>query len=198
MSTPEETFWQWFLNNEERIFNYQEDQDAVLDELSHAIQQVHSNLTFALSAQLINGMREFIVSANGIQTAFPHVEKLVDAAPLLGRWQWIKFRPRHREILNIRIDDHHMVRADDVHYLMFATDDKVGIFLFFDNYTPEQHELYAQLGFLFLDQALGEYDIETKVGPIELYSRDSDLFAKSAPLRDLPAHFDAYWASKTS
>ena len=82
------------------------------------------------------------------------------------------------------------VKAGDVRFVLFEDKEKVGILLFFSGYTDAQKELFAQLGYLFLDEALGEYSVETQVGPIDFRGQDAKYFADSRPLRELPQAFD--------
>jgi hypothetical protein len=84
------------------------------------------------------------------------------------------------------------VRADDVRYLLAQDGDKVGIVLFFDGYNEREKGTFDQMGYLFLDEALGEYAVETQVGFIEFQSRQSGDFGKSHPLTELPREFDVY------
>jgi hypothetical protein len=49
-----------------------------------------------------------------------------------------------------------------------------------------------------LDEALGEYAVETQVGFVEFQSTDSKYFAQSAALAELPQHFDEYFRSRTN
>ena len=46
------------------------------------------------------------------------------------------------------------------------------------------------MGFLFLDECLGEFDVETKVGSISFQGFESEHFEKSKPIEELPATFD--------
>jgi len=55
-----------------------------------------------------------------------------------------------------------------------------------------QKGTYGQIGYLFLDEALGEYAVETQVGFVEFHSKESKYFGQSHPLRELPGDFDAY------
>jgi hypothetical protein len=48
---------------------------------------------------------------------------------------------------------------------------------------------------LLLDEALGEYDVETKVGLIEMFPPDAQVPGPRYPLRELPAHFDRVYAN---
>jgi hypothetical protein len=43
---------------------------------------------------------------------------------------------------------------------------------------------------LFLDEALGEYDVEMKVGFIQLLSHESKEFTGSHPIKELGDAFD--------
>ena len=71
---------------------------------------------------------------------------------------------------------------------------KVGILLFLENYKSAERDLFRQAGFLILDEALGEYDMETRVGAIDFLGRDSQYYAQTRPLAELPAAFDKFFA----
>jgi hypothetical protein len=64
-----------------------------------------------------------------------------------------------------------------------------------DCYNDDEKNIYANIGYLLLDEALGEYDIEMKVGFIEFHSKDSEYFEDSQPLNELAGHFDEYFKS---
>ena len=190
--TPEAKFWQWFEKHEDMLFNFEKDQETVFDQLNRAMEKVHPDLTFEFSPVLTNGKREFVISAGGIKQAFTKVEALYAAAPELNRWEFIKFRPRRSPLHDLNYGDK-SISANDVHFKMFKDGEKVGLVLFLDGYNDQEHEIYGNIGYLFLDEALGEYDVETKVGFIEFHSRESHLFEGSRSLPDLPAAFDNYF-----
>jgi hypothetical protein len=184
----EDAFWKWFEANETRLFSFEKNQEVIFDELSAQLELVSADLTFEFGP-VANGRREFVISAGGIKAAFPYVEKLYDKAPSLPRWVWIKYRPRRLPINDLNYGGK-SVKADDVRFLLAKDDDKVGIVLFFDGYNEEEKGVVGQIGYLFLDEALGEYSVETKVGFIEFQGHDSKYFAQSHPLRELPQKFD--------
>lgn len=66
---------------------------------------------------------------------------------------------------------------------------KMDITVFVPNYTKTAYEKYAPIVFLLLDQALGEYEVETRVGAIEI-----EPIYKAIPpnysLEELPKLFD--------
>lgn len=193
--SPERDFWKWFAKNDDRLFHFERDQDAVFDDLSRAMDRVDSNLTFEFGPVMENGKRDFVISAGGIVDAFAAVESLYETAPDLARWQVIKYRPRRFPLHDIAFDGK-SIAAEDVHYQLFKDGAKIGIIVFFDGYDEEESETYGQIGFLLLDGALGEFDIETKVGFIEFHGRDSEHFDGAQPIAGLPGHFDEH-AAKT-
>ena len=131
-----------------------------------------------------------MINAAGIKTAFPYVESLFNNAPKLEKWEFIKFRPRRNPINDLTYGKK-FIAAKDVFYQLVKDGDKIGIILFLDGYTEAEKELYGQIGYLFLDEALGEYDMETKVGLIELQSKNSKYFKGAHPLSELAEHFDS-------
>ncbi|MBL8012481.1 MAG: hypothetical protein JNN05_01400 [Candidatus Omnitrophica bacterium] len=117
------------------------------------------------------------------------METLFNSAPRLEKWEFKKFRPRRSFVQDLTYGDK-CIAAKDVFYRLMKDGNKVGIFLFLDGYNEQEKDLYGQMGFLFLDEALGEYDMETKVGFIEFQSRDSKNFKDAYPLSVLAEHFD--------
>ena len=193
-SSPEANFWTWFAANEAQLFSWESDRDAVFGRLAEAMAKVHPDLTFEFGP-ICEGKREFVISAAGIKAAFPAVEALYAQAPPLKRWSWIKFRPRRPDLHDIEFEGK-KVRADDVHFLLARDEPKVGIVLFFDGYSDTEKTTFGQIGYLFLDEALGELAVETQVGFIEFQARDSKYFEHASPLAELQQAFDDFWAAK--
>jgi len=190
--SPEQKFWEWFENNEERLFHFEREREAIFDKLSHEMKNVNPDLTFEFGPVKENGKREFVITAGGIKNAFPSVESLFSTAPNLKRWEFVKYRPRRSPLNDISYGGK-SIAVKDVHYKMYKDGEKVGIVLFLDGYNEEEHETFGSIGFLFLDEALGEYDIETKVGFIEFHGRDSKHFEGAQFLSELADAFDYYF-----
>lgn len=196
-AAPEAEFWQWFQKHENELYDFEKDQGPVFDRLSAALVKVDANLTFEFGPKRNDGKREFVISAGGIRSAFPKVEALYSTAPKLERWIVIKFRPRRTPINDLQYRDK-KVKAAEVRCLMFKDDkpNKVGILLFLPGFQRgEEKNDFGQIGYLFLDEALGEYDMETKVGAVVLEERSSKYFQHSTPLSELAGDFDAHFRS---
>jgi len=159
-------FWRWFQANEPRLFEFEKDQEHIFDELGMQLHRIQPNLTFEFGPKQ-HGKREFVISADGIKDAFPAVIALADAAPSLPRWKIIKFRPRRGFQSPVTINGL-QISPSQIQFTIEPDGKKAGITLFIEGYKLTERERYASAVYLMLDQALGEYDVETKVGFIEL------------------------------
>jgi hypothetical protein len=186
----EARFWEWFVAHDDELYNLERDREGVFNRLSDALASVHPDLTFEFSPVFDHGKREFIISAGGLKVAFPAVQALHAQAPSLERWIIVPFRPRRWPIMNIEMAGV-AVAADEAHASIEPDRGKVGIALYLPGYSRDQHNVFAQIGYLLLDEALGEFDVETKVGYIEFGSITSQADVERFPLAELPARFDA-------
>jgi hypothetical protein len=184
--TREQVFWSWFTKNESSLFDFKEAQEPIFEALRAQLEKVCPDLTFELSS-IIDGKRGFIVSAEGLKSAFPAVEQLVNLAPSLPRWHFLKFRQRRNPIHDLKIGNR-IVQAGDVAITMTRHHDNVDLSVFIPG--VEDEAALAQLGFLFLDQALGEYDVTMKVGAIEFSPKPERDDSSRFPLTKLPERFD--------
>jgi len=188
-ATPEQDFWNWFRANDATLFNFEQNREETFDRLAAAMKKIHPSLTFEFGP-VKNGTREFIISADGIRDAFPAVERLYAAAPKLDHWIWIKFRPR-KPPMDIEYGGV-KVKADDVFCTIEPDGTKAGITLYIRGYEQAKEKTYGGIAFLILDQALGEYDVETKVGFIQTkdYSEKSPI--EKNPIKDATKIFDRF------
>jgi hypothetical protein len=160
-TTKEQQFWKWFVDNSNRIFNFESDREAIFDELASHMHKVNQDLTFEFSS-IDDGKREFIVSADGVREAFSAVRSLVDVAPVLEQWIIIPFRPP-KDIGVVRIGNYSL-GPDDVWFSHEPDGERVGLTLYIRDLTDENERVATQAAFILLDGALGEYDVEEKVG----------------------------------
>ena len=58
------------------------------------------------------------------------------------------------------------------------------------DYTDTTYDALKQIGYLLLDEALGEYDVESRLGLIKMLSPEARTEETRYPLFDLPARFD--------
>ncbi len=189
----EDRFWAWFVEHEDAIFNFELDQERIFDSIQANLQRVHNSLVFEIS-RVVDGKREFVISADGIQEAFPFVESTGSKAPNLERWKIVKFRPRLGTGFIIEMGDLKL-GSDDISFRLEHDRGKIGIELFIDGFVDEERDNFLRAAFILIDTALGEYDVETKVGFIDLHQRESILPEGSCAFVELPNVFDRMYQS---
>lgn len=185
-ASPESEFWSWFQLNEEEIFNFESNQEVVFEKLAARMKKVNPSLTFEFGPKE-GGIRDFVISADGIKESFPSVEKLYAAAPQLKKWKFIKFRPR-REPSDIKYQEI-SVQAVSVTVAIAKDGEMAAITVLIPGYMESKRDSYAGIAFLMLDRALGEYDVETRVGEVDV-AAPSAHYGQVSTLADLPQVFD--------
>jgi hypothetical protein len=115
--------------------------------------------------------------------------------PELENWIIMKFRQRRSDFFNLEIEGVKL-STEDVYYKLFKDDEKIGILVFIEKYN-ENVDLYKNVAFIFLDSILGEYDMETKVGAIEILDFTSEYFPGSLPFNTLAEDFDTAYEDST-
>jgi hypothetical protein len=64
-----------------------------------------------------------------------------------------------------------------------------GLYMFIPGFREHDMDL-KQIGYLLLDEALGEYDVESRLGLIKMLSPQTPTEGERHPFADLPALFD--------
>jgi hypothetical protein len=183
-------FWKWFEAHEHEIFHFERKQEKVFNKLASRLLRVHPDLVFEFSS-VTEGRREFTVSAAGIQSAFSEVTALVQAAPSMPRWQIIAFRQR-QDVPEIRCGDKALNR-DAVFFDYIPAGDKIHLLLFIPGLAQSSADGVTGLktiGYLLLDSAVGEYDVETKIDGIQFLDATASPERRRICLRELPKVVD--------
>jgi hypothetical protein len=189
-ATPED-FWKWFQSNEDALFNFEKNREQTFDKLGAEMHKLNPSLTFEFGP-IEDGKREFVISADGIKEAFPQVEALYAAAPSLSRWKFVKFRPR-RKPMDVDYEGI-SVRATSVTVQLIRNGQFADLTVFIPNCSEADRKAYMAIAFLLLDGALGEHDVETRVGQIKVEAAPKAQ-AQTSSLQDLPKAFDALFVN---
>jgi len=183
---PYNRFWLWFVQHEPELLNFESDQERIFDKLAAQLGKVDPNLCFEFGPR--GARREFVISAGGIKSSFPAVVALAKAAPSLDRWRVTAFRPRRATINTVEFREKR-IGPEDVQFSLLDNGKMAGIILFIPGYRVDDLD-YKQIGYLLLDEALGEYDVETRVGLIKMMAPDAGETQHRYPLVELPVLFD--------
>jgi hypothetical protein len=180
--SPEAVFWQWFTANEAQLFDFEGRQEKIFRSLSIELRKVHSSLVFEFSVKR-DGKRDFVISADGIRDAIPVVARLVKAAPPLPRWHFIAFRPRKQ--LSKIVWEGAELSPEETYCLANQRDSAIDVTLYLPDRVFGNGQAHLALGFLMLDCTLGEYDVATKLGTIEMQEVSKAGAAQLLPLSEL-------------
>ena len=77
----------------------------------------------------------------------------------------------------------------DVQFSLHDNGKTVGLYVFIPCFREDDIDL-KQLGYLLLDEALGEYDVESRLGLIKMLAPQTPTDGERHPLADLPSLFD--------
>jgi hypothetical protein len=159
-------FWAWFEQNEDRLFTSIGAESQAFRELTRELRRVSPGLV-AEVGHIESRRRELTFSADGMAELFPVVNELVQSAPALDRWCFVALRPRRGartiEMGSLRIT------PEDVRVSCARDGQRVGLQIYMRGYHDTPSQLYEQAAFVLLDSAVGEHDVETKVGFVEIF-----------------------------
>ena len=192
-STPDVlSFWFWFENNLHRFENFEDQQEMLLQDLGEQLQEVDEGLTYELSVPDANGVRDLVISADGVKEVFPVVMLLVDKAPDLPGWTFTPFRQR-MDLADcaLQFGDREL-SASDFYFWLQTEDGAIDLIVYVPGLTEENREEMMGASFILLDMALGEFDVTLKIRYIDFQLLPDDPEAEDLqPLTELPGEFDA-------
>jgi hypothetical protein len=184
---PEQHFWKWFQKHELRLFDFETEREQIFDLLQFQLRRINSNLTFEFGPKQ-RGKREFVISAGGIREAFPAVTALAAASPNMARWHITAFRPRRWPINEIELRGV-TVNPKDIQVSILDNGEIPGVYLYIPGYVEEEI-VWKEVGYLLLDEALGEFDVETNLGLVRMLPPEAVNDFERIPLSELPYQFD--------
>jgi len=184
------SFWKWFQDTEKSLFSFEDTADMLLPQILLELQKIHEELVFEVGPK-IDGVREFVISANGAKTAFSYVIELAQSSPEFERWDIIPFRQR-KDIFDMEIEIGDTVLVpQDIQFSFEKEKERIHLTIYVDGLDIEDEQTY-HLVFLLLDNIIGEYDVEMKIGDIDvLDAEDMDEDESVFPLTRLPHVVDS-------
>ena len=188
-----QAFWAWFQENTDYLETFAEDTTGVVTTVGKRLDAVSPDLAFEMG-QADDGVYELIVSADGIRAVFPEVIALTKAAPAIPGWRVIAFRPRKKNgpknLVSVQGAE---LSANALWYRSDAQEDKLDLTLCVEGQDKDgAHDLLGPI-FLLLDANLGEYDVATRIGAIELDDCPADPAAAGlSPLSQLAGEVDRH------
>ncbi len=159
------SFWRWFVSNEKYIYdNVEQHPNDIVGMIQKEISKINSDLAFEIGTDLEDGLRDFIISADGLFSNFDDVLKLYETSPKsLPKWKLLFFRPRReRDNQSIGIEEINL-SYDDVFFTYIKHQDQLEIDVYIENYLVDDNR-FVHIYFLLLDSLIGEYDAVMLIG----------------------------------
>ncbi|MCR9231524.1 MAG: hypothetical protein NXI29_10980 [bacterium] len=192
-STPDVlSFWFWFENNLHRFEHLEDQQEVLLPELGEQLQEVDEGLTYEISMPDEEGVRDLVISADGVKEAFPAVMLLIDSAPDLPGWTFTPFRQR-MDLAGCALQfGEQELTPDDFYFWLQTEDGAIDLIVYVPGLTEENREAMMGASFVLLDMTLGEFDVTLKIRYIDFQPLPENPEAEDLqPLSALPDEFDA-------
>ena len=186
-----EKFWKWFQKNASKLYKFEDKKDKLLRELTCEIKKIHYALTFVF-LPIFSGVREMTISADGVKAGFPYVRLLVDSAPKISTWKFTAFRQRTNADYAITVGNV-TLNPQEVFFLhdLDSERGKVDVIFFADGII-EDNTNFMSILCMFLDNALGEFDVATKLGYVDFKNLPFDANLEDyARFPDLPKIIDS-------
>lgn len=169
MNDKYQNFWVWFEKNEEYIWSNIETRPTEIGKLiDKNIKKVNEDIAFDLYFEIHEGKRDFIISADGIESIFGDVISLTKYAPDLKKWNIIAFRPKTNqndqciEIDNLCLDYTYIYFRHNFNSIPFDID------VYMKKYDGKDNR-YVHGYFLLLDTLIGEYEAVTSINETRVH-----------------------------
>ncbi|QQR75038.1 MAG: hypothetical protein IPJ17_05505 [Holophagales bacterium] len=178
---PVDSFWEWFRENQDSFRSMSPPNETVLNAIEDRLARIEPGLVpeFALEG---GRATTFVISADGVRDRFRAVMETVKRAPALPGWKVVAFRQPGDPSLEVEIRGVRLGAAD-LWFSSEADGQKTGLSLYVRGLTESNRQELMRLGFILLDNALGEFLVETAVGFIDWQPLPSD---PGPPLRPFP------------
>ncbi len=195
-ANAETQFWAWVQENSEQLLSVESGDEKIAQTLAKRMTFYHKDLAVVLSTT--DDKRSIVISANGIRSAIPAVNKLVEAAPAMEQWRVVAFRQAKDDLSERTLTYKKMeFKPKNIYFKTFTKDGHFDVALYYPNYLKSKHDDYVGAGFLLLDMAIGELAVMTKVRYIEHRALPDDIEDKGYyPLTDLNKHLQTFYANK--
>ncbi len=180
-------FWSWFAKHQNEYYHFENNQDALFNELSRQLRAINNDLVFEFSPVRDNGKRELSISADGIKSVFQSVIDIVDMAPELSNWIFNAFRQAvPGDELLLRFGPDFTLGYSDIFFYYNMAGSKIDIQLYIKGYDGSNR--FKNAMYVLLDGLIGEYNTETKLGIIDFKSQEEQAGKSVQPfiaLRDI-------------
>ncbi|HLK30435.1 MAG TPA: DUF695 domain-containing protein [Puia sp.] len=178
--TDPESFWKWFLQNENAFFSTLKNQIDVnknfVEKVMEKLKMLSENF-YCVAGMYDDKTAELIITPEGSVKTIVFVEDLIAAAPALVRWRFTALKPAVG-VKNSNIEmDGYSFSADKIHFISNHHEeypDEIDITLVHKEYNEEDKNTVVNGCFIFLDNALGELMAVTQIDSVNVKAPDAN------------------------
>ncbi len=174
MANPKEKFWNWFIVNKNELENFIKDPNrdfAIYHEMTEELQKFNELLYPEITVN--DDKYVLIITPNGMSDGIEPTREIVEAAPLIDNWEFVRFRQPMDEVSLEQNGVQYESSDIEIIYELDEARTKVNILVFIRNMKVDPRG-YQTLAFLYMDHILGEFNVITRVGYIDFKHLDPD------------------------
>ena len=195
-------FWKWFVENEKRFWNYNEENShSLLTEIQEHLSFInHEGSTVALEfAEILDTIKRLEVSADGVKELFDPIIQLIEAAPELSKWEFIAFRQPAPTPFTLEYED---MEFDTSKMFFLPYEDENGALNLaiygenFKKYMEKDENTFYHYGLTTIDNVIGEFDCVMRVHGYDFLDISEVGDDEVYPLEELPDFIDEYYSEK--
>ena len=175
------SFWNWFTANNHKYLFLQDvaevDKEKLMSELLLRLHAFCDELYFEIGSHIDDHQLELVITADGNIDNFGKVEMLVDSAPALKDWKFIKFRQPHEPGFITEFEGSKF-NPDKIIYIPLENKHEpelLGIYVCYAEYTEEERNKYLSATYIMLDTLLGEKPAAESIDYLEVISTPENI-----------------------
>lgn len=176
-------FWNWFQQNEDRLGKMKGPYDPLFNELTSKLQEIDPRLKIEIGVPSSRRYKfQLEISPELNPALFSAARKIVAAVPETKYFEVVAFKQRLHEQILRKLElsnsdaehNYYSLSIRDLRYRMNIVGHRANIVILIRNYkADEPNSIHMQdMSLMMLHQALGEYDLVTKVGNITFDTLD--------------------------
>ncbi|HAP65214.1 MAG TPA: hypothetical protein DCR93_38965 [Cytophagales bacterium] len=170
----EQAFWAWFEQHYAPLLFLREvdrpERERIMDECLNRLHEFHPQLFFQIGGHPEADRYELIITAEGVKEAFPIVEQLVAAPPVMKDWHVVAFKQPQGTHLSLEYGGRRFTPQEiDIIPMEHHSDPSmVGFQVCYPEYSPLEKNLYFGGTYLLLETILGEKSAALDIDFLEI------------------------------
>lgn len=200
-----EKFWNWFIENEQRFWNYNEDNSHdYLTEIQERLEFLRTEEDNGVAlefAEVSDTVKRLEISADGIKELFEPILQLVEAAPQPDNWQFVAFRQPANLPFCLKYKEMEF-ETSKMFFLPYEDENgELNLAIYGDGFKKyeEQNETeFFQYALTTIDNVIGEYDCVMRVKGYDFLDASEIGDNEVHPLEELSDFIEYYYLQKNS